>query len=199
MVEVSCAGSGAGLHPPGSLPVQDILWNQGPGRFQQVYKITLLSNFSWKYNPVLNTGRSSLTELLIHCLNGKEMSCLAQTAEGCESRPHLLRAGHRRDSLDTSLAAPAFHSPPGTRHSSTVWCCPEDWGAKSSPDPRNSIHSCGNLSSLLLSSPLQGLSKASSSQTPGALRSLEMKIIFLVLKLDQISHFESLLVKLTAQ
>lgn len=61
VVGVSGAGSGVGLDPRGSHPIQDILcicgsrfWqhvillrrNQGSEHFQQVYKITLLSNSS---------------------------------------------------------------------------------------------------------------------------------------------------------
>lgn len=61
IVGVSGAGSGVGLDPHGSRPVQDILWicgsrvwqhvlllrrNQGSAHFQQVYRITLLSDSS---------------------------------------------------------------------------------------------------------------------------------------------------------
>lgn len=97
--------------------------------------------------------------------------------------PTLLRAGRRRDRLDASLAAPAFHSPARTRRPHNVVQNP----------PRS------QKSNPFVWKPLSQLPTPRAFKSPKLSELLEMKIIFLLLKLDQISHLESLLVKLTEQ
>lgn len=107
---------------------------------------------------------------LIHCLNGKEMSCLAPCAVGCESRPHVAQSWAQKGQTShlpgsSCLSQPRSHqtAPPrvavrGTLQRSQEFH-PFVWNPSSFP-----------------SSPLKGLSEAQSSQTPGAQRGSQLQL-----------------------
>lgn len=103
------------------------------------------------------------------------MSCLAQCAVRCESRPHVAQSWAQKGQTSRLPGSSCFSQP--RSHQTAPQRVAVRFGAKFSRGLGNLIHLCGSLSSLFLSSPLAGVSKARSSQTPRVRRGSQPEVL----------------------